>query len=283
LTVAIAAATGCRPSFDPATPANEISDFAGRDGQYTRTAFRSEARGWVFFNVYLPPGWSPDGAETYPLIFFLHGQMGDEYRFTDNVRASQLNSWIEEGAIPPFVLIAPRGADRKGTVQWYHPENERMLTHEEGGELRAYARMVFRAGVDPGNISLHGHSRGASGTLYFALGHSDKFASAVTNAFVSDYVLERWKKLASQNRDEVLASGLPLRMTIGTKDSYVVRQNRVGSPAMHEHLQELGIPHEYEVLEGVTHGFGSMWRHRRPDGVRTGLYELQFHARAWMR
>jgi S-formylglutathione hydrolase FrmB len=158
-----------------------------------------------------------------------------------------------------------------------------MLTSEEDGELRAYARRVFRAGMDNRTVSLHGHSRGASGTLYFALSHSDKFASAVANAFVSDDVLDRWKRLASQNRARVLASGIPLRMTIGTRDSYVVRQNRRGSPEMHEHLQELGIPHEFEVLEGVTHGFSSLWRFRRPDGKLTGLYELQFHARAWRR
>jgi enterochelin esterase-like enzyme len=282
LTVVLAPSTGCR-RFDPAEPTDEVRDFTGRGGRYTRSAFLSDSRGWVFFNVYLPPGWSPDGPEAYPLIIFLHGQMGDEHRFTDNVRASQLNGWIENGSVAPFVLIAPRGADRRGAVQWYYSENERLLTSEEDGELRAYARRVFRAGLDGRAVSLHGHSRGASGTLYFALSHSDKFASAVANAFVSDYVLERWKSLARQNRDQVLASGIPLRMTIGTRDHYVTRENRKGSSEMHEHLQELGVPHEYEVLEGVTHGFSSLWRYRRPDGKPTGLHELQFHARSWER
>ena len=115
LTVVLAPSTGCR-RFDPAEPTDEVRDFTGRGGRYTRSAFLSDSRGWVFFNVYLPPGWSPGGPEAYPLIIFLHGQMGDEHRFTDNVRASQLNGWIENGSVAPFVLIAPRGADRRGAT-----------------------------------------------------------------------------------------------------------------------------------------------------------------------
>ena len=52
---------------------------------------------------------------------------------------------------------------------------------------------------------------------------------------------------------------------------------------MHEHLQGLGIPHEYEVFPGVSHGLRSIWDYRRADGRKNGLYELQFHARAWER
>jgi S-formylglutathione hydrolase FrmB len=267
--------------LEPGAPTDEVTDFTGRAGHYTRSAFLSNARGWVFFNVYLPPGWSASGPEEYPLILFLHGQMGDEFRFTDNVPVSQLNGWIEDGSVPPFVLVAPRGADERGTVQWYYPENETMLTSEEEGEIRAYARRMFRAGRDSRTISVQGHSRGASGTIFLALAHPNSFASAVANAYVSDYVLDRWKTLASENREEVLASGIPLRMTIGTEDSYVVEQGRRCSWELHEHLEELGIPHEHEVMEGVTHAFGSLWHFPRPDGTLTGLHELQFHARAW--
>ncbi len=55
----------------------------------------------------------------------------------------------------------------------------------------------------------------------------------------------------------------------------------VGSQALHQHLDTLGIPHEHEVLPGVTHAFSSLWHHIRPDGMVTGLYELRFHAREW--
>jgi enterochelin esterase-like enzyme len=277
--------TGCSHWFgDADNPADDtVTDFSGRDGRYTRTVFRSDARGWAYFSVYLPPGWAPEGTETYPLIFFLHGQGGDERTFPLMIRAREMNEWIESGEVPPFVLIAPRGADVRRTVQWYHRANERMLTSEEAGELRAYAREMFRAGVEEGTVSLHGHSRGASGALFMAMNHPEEFASIVANAFVSDYVLSDRKRDASRNRDLVLESGVPIRMVIGTKDRYAVDMNRSASPEFHQHLQELGIPHEYEVFEGVSHGLRSIWNFRRPDGMKNGLYELQFHARAWER
>jgi S-formylglutathione hydrolase FrmB len=242
----------------------------------------SGARGRVHFTVYLPPGWTPEGNESYPLLFFLHGQSGDEYRFSDNVPVSELNQWITLGLVPPFVLVAPRGSDVPNTVQWYYDDNVTLLTSEGPGELRAFCWDTFRAGGSPDWISVQGQSRGASGTLHFALNHWDKFASAVANAFVSDYVLDSYREAATRNRDEIVASGLPIRMTIGTEDAYVVEMGRVGSQVLHEHLDALEIPHEYEVLPGVTHDFSSLWHYMRPeDGLVTGLYELQFHARAW--
>lgn len=271
---------GC--SSDSTGPGgNPAIEFEGRGGTYTVSSFESGARGKVFFTVYLPPGWRAEGSESYPLIFFLHGQSGDEYRFSDNVPLTQLNQWIGEGLVPPFVLVSPRGSDIPNSVQWYHPENVTLLTSEAPDELRAFCWGTFRAGGDPTRISVQGQSRGASGTIFFALNYWDSFASAVANAFVSDYVLESYKDAATANREAIIASGIPLRMTIGTEDSYVVEQGRVGSEALHQHLQVLGIPHEYEVLPGVTHAFSSLWHYVRPDGLVTGLYELQYHARAW--
>lgn len=262
-------------------PWEEGSEFEGRGGNYTVSSFPSGARGLVYFNVYLPPGWSPEGSETYPLLLFLHGQSGDEWSFTRIVPSSELTGWIEDGLVPPFVLVAPRGSDVPNTVQWYYPQNVSLLTSESSDELRAFCWQTFRAGGGPEMVSVHGHSRGASGALYFALNHWDRFASAVANAFVSDYVLEERREDAVRNRDAIVQSGLPLRMTIGTEDSYVLELGRIGSQALHIHMDTLGIPHEYEVLPGVTHGFSSLWYYERADGLQTGLYELQFHARAW--
>jgi enterochelin esterase-like enzyme len=271
-------------SDDGTGPGGDIApDFSGRAGYYTLASFDSDARGRVYFNVYLPPGWPPEGGETYPLVIFLHGQSGDEFSFTQNVPASELSQWIEQGLVPPFVLVAPRGSDVPNSVQWYYPENVALLTSESPSELRAFCWETFRAGGNPRRISVHGHSRGASGALYFALNHWGSFASAVANAFVSDYVLDERRADATRNRDEIVESGIALRMTIGTEDSYTLELGRVGSPELHRHLDTLGIPHEYEVLPGATHGFSSLWYYLRNDGLQTGLYEMQLHAQAWAR
>jgi hypothetical protein len=70
-------------------------------------------------------------------------------------------------------------------------------------------------------------------------------------------------------------------MSIGTEDSFVIDLDRIGSKALHEHLDTLGISHEYEVLPGVSHGLGPIWHFQRSDGILNGLHELQLHALAW--
>ena len=262
-------------------PLKEEHEFAGRQSMFTVSHFESGARGQVWFSVYLPPDWSPDGTEVYPLVVFLHGQHGDQYSFSNRVSVSDLNQWIRDGLVPPFVLVAPNGSDIPASVQWYYPDNVTLLTSDASDELRAFCFETFRAGGAPENTSVHGHSRGASGALYFALNHWDRFASAVANAFVSDYVLEARKEDAVRNRQAFINSGISLRMTIGTEDSYSLEHGRIGSPELHRHMDTLGIPHEYELLPGVTHGLSSIWNFQRTDGKKNGLYELQLHAKAW--
>jgi enterochelin esterase-like enzyme len=215
------------------------------------------------------------------LVIFLHGQSGNEHSFTSKIPSFELNQYVSQGSVPPFVLVAPRGSDVPNTVQWYYPENVTLLTSEAENELRAFAWKTFRAGGTPERISVHGHSRGASGALYFALNHWDRFSSAVANAFVSDYVLDERREAASRNRDSVVESGILIRMSIGTEDSYVIDLHRIGSQALHQHMDTLGIPHEYELLPGVSHGLDPIWHFQRFDGVLNGLHELQLHARAW--
>ncbi len=285
LLVTMGVAVACHGDGGPVTWEEPESEFAGQDGFYTTSSFNSAARGPVPFTVYLPPDWTVEGTETYPLILFLHGQHGDEYSFSSAVPASDLNQWIRQGMVPAFVLVAPRGADLIGTVQWYYDDNVALLTSESPDELRAFAWETFRAGGSPEMTSVHGHSRGATGALYFTLNHWGSFASAVANAFVSDYVLDDYREAAVQNRDAIVRSGIKLRMTIGTEDSFVLEYGRIGSPALHEHLDTLGIPHEYDVYPGVTHGLSSLWHYQMPGelpgGIQAGLYELQFHAETW--
>ncbi|MFC1574487.1 alpha/beta hydrolase [Gemmatimonadota bacterium] len=271
---------GC--SGDVTAPGDtQVPDFSWQPGAYNFSSFVSGARGRVFYSVYLPLGWTSEGSEAYPLIFYLHGQGGNEGIFPREVPESQLNRWISWGLVPPFVVVALRAAHPIDTDQWYDPENVTLLTSEGSDELRAFCWNTFRAGGDSRHTSVHGQSRGASGALYFALNHWDKFASAVANAFVSDYALSDHKQAATLNRDAIVESGILLRMTIGSEDEFAREHERIGSFLLDAHLTTLGIPHEFEVLPGVGHGLSPQWFFVRPDGKLNGLHELQLHARAW--
>ena len=120
-------------------------------------------------------------------------------------------------------------------------------------------------------------------TVTFALKYPSSFSSAVANAFVSDYALDQTKRIAQQNLQQIRSQGIPLRISIGDKDEFALNMGRRASPVIHQFLNNLKIPHNYEVFPGVNHGFVNVWNTRQKSGLPNGLGELQFHAGAWAR
>jgi len=252
-------------------------------GGYTYSRFMSPSRGLVDYSVYLPPQWKRDSAKKYPLVFFLHGQTGWERSFPDSVPAQQLNQWIAKGFIPPMVIVSLRTGrlNGKDEEQWSSARNEALLTSEKSNELRAFVREQFRAGMTPKTTAIHGHSRGSRGAIHFALKYPTSFSSAVANAFVSDYALQETMQIASKNLQQIRSKGIPLRISIGGRDEFALNMGRRASPVIHRFLNNLKIPHDYEVFPGVDHGFVNVWNAKQKNGLPNGMAELQFHAGAW--
>ena len=260
-------------------------------GKFVYASFPSTSKGDVPFCAYLPPGWSAKDTTTYPLLIYLYGQGGTEFSFARVGKAHQINEWITDSMVTPMVIISVRGEEiisgeawHKQKIQWYTSENETMLTSEAEGELRAYCRKTFRAGMTSDQIALEGHSRGATGTLYYAFKHPDKFSSFIANAFVSDYALSKLKNAAKRNK-QTLQSFYPpkLRMEIGTADHWVTGYGRKGSAVLHKYLEDLKIPHEYDTLSGADHHYYYYWNLVHPEHHTNGLAHLRFHEKAWQK
>ncbi len=256
-----------------------------KSGDYSYSRFISPSRGLVDYAVYLPAEWQRNSRKTYPLVFFLHGQLGSERGFPDSVPATQLNQWIAKGYIPPMVIVSLRAGRLKGKVeeQWSSARNEHLLTSENNTELRAFIRQQFRAGMSAKTTAIQGHSRGSRGAIHYALKYPTRFSSAVANAFVSDYALPELKQIAQQNQQHIRSQGIPLRISIGDRDEFAINMGRRASPVIHQYLNHLNIPHDYEVFPGVNHRFVQLWNTRQKNGLPNGLAELQFHAGAWAR
>ena len=254
-----------------------------KPGGYAYSRFLSPSRGLVDYSIYLPPQWQRNSRQTYPLVFFLHGQLGWERSFPDSVPASQLNQWIAQRQIPPMVIVSLRTGRLKANVeeQWSSTRNEKLLTSENSNELRQFIRQHFRAGMSAKTTAIHGYSRGSRGAIHFALKYPTRFSSAVANAFVSDYALDQTKRIAQNNLAQIQSQGIPLRISIGDQDEFALNMGRRASPIIHQFLKSLNIPHDYEVFPGINHGFVNVWNTRQGNGKHNGLGELQFHAAAW--
>ncbi|MFT5755914.1 MAG: enterochelin esterase-like enzyme [Alteromonadaceae bacterium] len=246
------------------------------------TSVNSTVRGIVALEVYLPPSWDKSKQGGYPVIFFLHGGSGNETSFFNHVEHEQLNTWINQGDVSPFLLIAIESEYVGGEEgQWSSPNNEVFLTSEEAGELREFVRTNYNAGYNSQDISIHGQSRGARGALHYAFKFPTKFSSAMSNAFVSDYALEEEKDNALKNIDNIADSGIKIRMVIGTEDNWVLEEGRQASYVMHDYLTELNIAHEFEILQDAGHQLNSIWVTPTENGMINGLYELKLHAQMW--
>ena len=77
------------------------------------------------------------------------------------------------------------------------------------------------------------------------------------------------------------ASGIKIRMVIGTEDNWVLEQGRQASYIMHDYLTDIGITHEFEILQNAGHQLNSMWLTSTESGLVNGLYELKLHAQMW--
>lgn len=260
----------------------DITSSSLEPGAVTVTKIESSARGSVNMEIYLPPGWDKTIPEGYPLIIYLHGQWGDEHSFFFNVNYRMLNSWIHQEEIPPFILVSIDAAAETGDDrQWTIPANETFLTSDDENELRMFCKTHLNANINPGMVSIHGQSMGARGALHYGFKFPDRFASAISNAFVSDYALEEEQLNALANRDRIVSSGIKLRLVIGTLDQYYLNLFRKATYTMHEYLDVIDIPHEFEVLPGATHYLYSLWNSINALGIKNGLYELKLHASAW--
>jgi len=247
-----------------------------KKGTYTHASFQSKERGKVAFNVYLPPNWSKENTKEYPLMILLHGQGEDEFTFLNALPTSNLNDWISKKILPKhFVLIALRGGENTNEMQWYSNPNEAMMTSTAPKELRAYCHQNFHTSMEASKISVLGHSRGATGALNFALYFPNKFASVVSSAFVSDYAIERLKQATTQNLEAILAHKTPIYMLIGSKDQYVLNNNRKGSPTISTFFESKGILHQFKIIKNKSHRLAELWEHP------TNLECLKFCVASW--
>jgi len=244
-------------------------------GNYTLSSFESMVRSEVPYFVYLPPNWNPN--RSYRLILFLHGQGGDETTFSKYVREDDLNQWIKLEEIPDVVIAGVRGDENRDLIQWFTPENEALLVPELNGEFIEFCRTNFKAGSKDKGVSLEGHSRGAGGALHYLFKYPQSFKSVVAMGYVSDYSLEKNIKLAEMNKLALVESGVNLYLEIGTEDRFVRTQNRKASFEMHDFLDKIKLPHSFEYLYGVEHGFDSFWQHYSDDDMQNGLRHLKRH------
>ena len=124
-------------------------------------------------SVYLPPGYV-ESDQHYPVIYFLHGFMGDHSLWPPMVEV--LDFAISTNKIRPFILVI---SDQKTTYDGSFYSNTIFGKWEDftAFDLVKYMDENYRTIPDRMSRGITGHSMGAYGAIKIAMHHPDIFSS----------------------------------------------------------------------------------------------------------
>lgn len=220
---------------------------------------KNDAR--VGYALLPPPRYEADDGRRYPVLYYLHGgRPGGENKVVH--LAGGMYAAMEAGKVAPMMVVFVNG----GKLSHYDHEGsygetafvDELIPHIDGTH-RTIARREARG--------VAGFSQGGRGTARIMFKHPELFAAAAPMGGGHQH-----EKRISENdgrESETLVISPPWNNTWHLAERYAARKD---APKMHilvvvgtedqnyeanlewsAHLEELGIEHRTEVLEGVPH------------------------------
>ncbi len=223
------------------------------------TDFNSTSVGeTVGYTIYLPPSYYTSNKE-YPVIYFLHGSLGNECNYVSTKNAGgTVNSVIrlvEDGKIPETIFVAPNG----GALSFYKGVSETMIINE----LIPFIDDKYRTISNRSGRGLEGFSMGGFGTTQFGFKYPEMFCSIVPMAGGN---LDNF----NSNISSIKANNLKVRYVTGALDQSIgINQ---GYNVIVDTLVAEGIMKSSDAIKvpGVSHDLSGLIEVE-------GLRNAQFH------
>jgi enterochelin esterase-like enzyme len=240
----------------------------------TQETFRSAAAGGpVSYHLYLPAAYGDDTTRRFPVVYWLHGSGGGLPGIEPLAR--QIDAAIASGRLPPCLVVFVNGLKFGMYVNW--KDGTVPLETVIVKELIPHVDATYRTIATREGRVLDGFSMGGYGAARLGFKFPELFgavsvmgagplqpdlradAPRAGRARV-DELMERvyggdpdyFRRVSPRALAELnaarLAEGSRVRLVVGTSD-----ETYANNAAFHAHLQSLGIPHEWIVLEGVEH------------------------------
>ena len=137
--------------------------------------------------VYTPPGYDSEGSHRYPVIYVLHGYLGDTARLVsagpwDRNVFQWADYLIRERRMPPAVVVGVDGFTRLGGSQYVDSvQNGNYATYvvnDVVGHVDANYRTIAREG----GRAVVGKSSGGFGAMHLAMQHPGTFAAFASHS-----------------------------------------------------------------------------------------------------
>lgn len=260
----------------PAVPAHLDRTWVTRAVEAPRVAHRTfqsaAAKTAVSYHLYTPAAYDREPQRRFPVVYWLHGSGGGLPGIPQLAR--RFDAAIEAGRIPPVLVVMVNGLEMGMYVDWRDGSTpvETVLARDLVDHVDATYRTVA---TREGRI-LDGFSMGGYGAARFGFKFPERFATVsimgagpmqealaatpraspvqarqllqeVYGGSQAHFLAVSPRRLAEE-RAAVLAAGSRIRVVVGDRD-----ETYPNNVAFHEHLQRLGIPHQWRVLPGVPH------------------------------
>jgi S-formylglutathione hydrolase FrmB len=241
-----------------------------------RTFESKAARTTVSYHVYLPPHYGAESRRRFPALYWLHGSGGG---LGGIPRLAQFfDRAIRAGTAPPMIVVFPNGHElsmwcdaKDGSVPM-----ETVVVRELVPAVDASLRTIAAA---EGRL-VEGFSMGGYGAARLGFTHRNVFSAASmlaagplqldftqgprskaqTRRQVLDAVyggdmayfrdLSPWQ---IAERNTLALRGMPIRQAVGDRDEL-----RPANQDFHDHLNALGIGHDFFLASGVGHDAPSL-------------------------
>lgn len=188
------------------------------EAEYTRTAR-------LDYLLYLPPGYTADSGQKYPLILFLHGS-GERGSDLEKVKAHGLPRRLAEGLELPCIVVSPQCSE--DSYWTLHTADLNTLLDD----------LIARLPVDEKRVYLTGLSMGGGGTWFLSGASPERFAAAApVCGRAAPLPYPRWKDL-------------PIWAFHGDADDVVPVDNTIRSV---ESINAAGGNAKMTIYPGVTH------------------------------
>ena len=233
----------------------------------------------VHYCVYLPASYDAGAtkhpAQTYPVLYFLHG-LGDNERTLFNSGGwTLLDDLRQKHQIGEFLIVAPEGG------RTFYINSADGTTRYSDFFLQEFIPLIetkYRIHRGRSGRAISGISMGGYGALRFAFSHPEMFSavSAQSAALITDspqeldtaarsgaplgkvlatvfgspIEVQHWKNnspFVLANRNQAALRRLAIYFNCGKEDNYGFEK---GAAALHEQLQKSGVKHEYHSYPG---------------------------------
>ncbi|BAY39928.1 putative esterase [Nostoc sp. NIES-2111] len=258
------------PATTPPTPQPSTENVANRLNYQIETYNSQVMGGNRTYGVSLPPGYTQNPKQRYPVVFLLHGGHGeptDWFKASKGKALTTLEQLYATGKLPPSIIITPDGNDKRGSSPYRDPDyfdgpNGNVST-AVGNELVQVVKSRYRTLPNPDFWAIGGLSSGGWGAVNVGLNNFNNFSILFSH---SGYFQDKSGPVNSpityiKNVPSQVKKRLKIYLDTGSSDRDEVKEGKDFS----QELARLNIYHVFREYPG-SHTW-QYWREHLADSL----------------